>query len=64
MEKVAGLSAVWVKKLINFLISILLKNVIFLIICFMHLLRHLISLSEYNIADFVIYDVHLSGLAI
>ena len=51
---------------INFLINILLKKciLIFLIMCFMHLLRHPISLSEYNIADFVIYNVHLSGLAI
>ena len=60
------LSAVWVKTSINFLINILLKKciLIFLIMCFMHLLRHPISLSEYNIADFVIYNVHLSGLAI
>lgn len=27
----------------------------------MHLLRCPISLSGYNIADFVIYEVHLSG---
>lgn len=36
----------------------------FFIICFMHLLRRPISLSGYNITDFVIYGVDLSGLAI
>ena len=58
------LSAVGVKTLINFLINVLLKNVIFFIISFIHLLKHPISLSGYNIADFVIYEVDLSSRAI
>lgn len=54
------LSAVGVKTLIN----VLLKIWFFLVICFMHLFRSPFSLSGYNIADFVIYNVDLSGLAI
>ena len=59
------LSAVGVKTLINFLINVLLKkcNIFgFFVSCI--LLRCPISLSGYNIADFVIYEVDLSGFAV